>query len=95
MTFVDNHDTEYRREKEHQANYDSTRHFPGTTVDMAYAYMLTHPGMPCVFWSHYFDWGRGRGETIDRLIARAPRARAARGEPAWRSARRTAGCTRR
>src|SRR5262249_50246916 len=27
VTFVDNHDTEYRREKEHIANNDSTRHF--------------------------------------------------------------------
>ena len=20
-------------------------------------YILTHPGMPTVFWEHYFDWG--------------------------------------
>ncbi|MFO0842217.1 MAG: alpha-amylase C-terminal beta-sheet domain-containing protein [Gemmataceae bacterium] len=68
VTFVDNHDTESRREREHQANYDSTRHFHGATVEMAYAYTLTHPGVPCVFWAHYFDWGAQARETIGRLI---------------------------
>ena len=35
---------------------------------MAYAYILTHPGIPCVFWSHYFDWGTYTRERIDKLI---------------------------
>lgn len=68
VTFVDNHDTESRREHEHQASYDSTRHFPGATVEMAYAYILTHPGVPCVFWAHFFDWGAPARETISRLV---------------------------
>jgi alpha-amylase len=68
VTFVDNHDTEYRREREHQANYDSTRHFADTRVEMAYAYILMHPGTPCVFWSHFFDWGTPTRRAIDRLI---------------------------
>jgi alpha-amylase len=68
VTFVDNHDTEYRREREHQANYDNTRHFAGTKVEMAYAYILTHPGVPCVFWSHFFDWGTPTRLAIERLI---------------------------
>jgi alpha-amylase len=68
VTFVDNHDTEYRREREHQANYDSTRHFPGTKVDVAYAYVLTHPGTPCVFWPHYFDFGPRTREKISQLL---------------------------
>jgi alpha-amylase len=68
VTFVDNHDTEYRREREHQANYDSTRHFHGTRVDVAYAYVLTHPGTPCVFWSHYFDFGPRTREKISQLL---------------------------
>jgi alpha-amylase len=65
VTFVDNHDTEYRRDPEHQ----HTRHFPGNMVEMAYAYLLTHPGIPCVFWSHYFDWGPATRQRIDALIA--------------------------
>jgi hypothetical protein len=24
---------------------------------MGYAYILTHPGTPCVLWDHFFDWG--------------------------------------
>jgi alpha-amylase len=68
VTFIDNHDTEYRRDGEHQEHYDGTRHFPEKTVDMGYAYLFTHPGIPCVFWSHYFDWGTTTQQRIDRLI---------------------------
>jgi alpha-amylase len=68
VTFVDNHDTEYRREREHQANYDCTRHFPGAKVEMGYAYILTHPGIPCVYWSHFFDWGTPTRLAIEQLI---------------------------
>jgi alpha-amylase len=32
----------------------------------AYAYILTHPGVPCVYWKHYFDWHHG--DDINRLI---------------------------
>ena len=32
----------------------------------AYAYLLTHPGMPCVYWKHYFEWNRG--DEINALI---------------------------
>ncbi len=68
VTFVDNHDTEWRRDEEHRRQGDGTRHFPDKTVAMAYAYVLTHPGIPCVFWSHYFDWGMYTRERIDKLI---------------------------
>jgi alpha-amylase len=67
VTFLDNHDTEYRREQE-AYGYGGTRHFPGHMVEMGYAYLLTHPGIPCVFWSHYFDWGTRTRQQIDRLI---------------------------
>jgi alpha-amylase len=68
VTFLDNHDTEYRREGEHGHEGYGTQHFPGRTVEMGYAYTLTHPGIPCVFWSHYFDWGAAARQQIDRLI---------------------------
>jgi alpha-amylase len=68
VTFVDNHDTEYRRDEEHRYHNDGTRHFPGRSVDMAYAYLLTHPGIPCVFWSHYFDWGKATRRHLDVLL---------------------------
>lgn len=68
VTFLDNHDTEYRRDYEHSCHDDGTRHFAGRTVDMGYAYLLTHPGIPCVFWSHFFDWGAPTRQRIERLI---------------------------
>ena len=49
VTFIDNHDT------------GSTQiHWPfgnKQQVMQGYAYILTHPGIPCVFWDHYFNWG--------------------------------------
>jgi alpha-amylase len=68
VTFLDNHDTEYRRDDEHRHHHDGTRHFPGNLVEMGYAYLLTHSGIPCVFWSHYFDWGHCTRQRIDHLI---------------------------
>jgi alpha-amylase len=68
VTFVDNHDTECRRDEEHERQHNGTRHFPGKTVDMGYAYALTHPGTPCVFWPHYFDWGEPTRRRIEALI---------------------------
>ncbi|MCC6420221.1 MAG: alpha-amylase [Gemmataceae bacterium] len=67
VTFVDNHDTEHRRELDHTEHY-GTHHFPGETVAMAYAYTLTHPGMPCVFWPHFFDWGAPTRHRLERLL---------------------------
>jgi alpha-amylase len=68
VTFLDNHDTEHRRDHEHSCHNDGTRHFPGETVGMGYAYILTHPGTPCVFWSHFFDWGQPTRQRIERLL---------------------------
>jgi alpha-amylase len=68
VTFLDNHDTEYRREQEHRFKGDATRHFAGKMVDMGYAYIMTHPGIPCVFWSHFFDWGEMTRRRLEQLI---------------------------
>jgi alpha-amylase len=68
VTFIDNHDTEYRRDAEHRHQHNDTQHFPGEAVERAHAYILTHPGIPCVFWSHYFDWGLGTRQKIHALI---------------------------
>lgn len=52
VTFLENHDTGYP-----QKQFDS---FPrNEKVMQGYAYILTHPGVPCVYWKHYFDWGFG------------------------------------
>uniref|UniRef100_J3LHE6 Alpha-amylase n=1 Tax=Oryza brachyantha TaxID=4533 RepID=J3LHE6_ORYBR len=58
VTFVDNHDT------------GSTQHmwpFPSDKVMQGSAYILTHPGHPCIFYDHFFDWGHK--EEIERLVS--------------------------
>eukprot|EP00878_Enallax_costatus_P012740 GHUV01013304.1.p1 GENE.GHUV01013304.1~~GHUV01013304.1.p1 ORF type:complete len:368 (+),score=80.23 GHUV01013304.1:345-1448(+) len=59
VTFVDNHDTG-----------SSQKHwpFPGDKIGQGYAYLLTHPGTPCLFWEHFFDWGKGVESEIKALI---------------------------
>jgi alpha-amylase len=68
VTFLDNHDTEHRRESEHSRCNDGIHHFPDQAVAMGYAYILTHPGVPCVYWPHFFDWNDYTRQRIERLI---------------------------
>lgn len=51
VTFVDNHDTTV------SAGSSRGWPFPSDKIMQGYAYILTHPGIPCLFWSHFFDWG--------------------------------------
>lgn len=48
VTFVDNHDTGSK-----QAHWP----FPAAHVPLGYAYILSHPGTPTVFWDHLYAWG--------------------------------------
>jgi alpha-amylase len=70
VTFLENHDTGYRTNEdgtpqEHH-KFDS---FANTwEVEQAYAQILTHPGVPCVYWKHYFDWGGELRNKIGALI---------------------------
>ncbi|MNQ26597.1 Glucan 1,4-alpha-maltotetraohydrolase precursor [compost metagenome] len=43
VTFVDNHDT-----------FVKTEWIGGDNIMKGYAYILTHPGIPCVFFPHYY-----------------------------------------
>ncbi len=61
VTFVEDHDTF----KDHP---DPQEFGPGDQVLQAYAYLFTHPGMPCVFWSHYFDYGPTIQSQIKQMI---------------------------
>lgn len=63
VTFVDNHDT--------GPSPDGGQNhwpFPGAKVEQGYAYILTHPGTPTVYWPHYFDWGADLRGKIGTLI---------------------------
>jgi alpha-amylase len=49
VTFIDNHDT---------GSTQGYWPFGGASAVMqGYAYILTHPGIPSIFWDHFFDWG--------------------------------------
>jgi alpha-amylase len=57
VTFLDNHDT------------GSTQNhwpFPADKVMQGYAYILTHPGIPSIFYDHFYDWNLK--EEITNLI---------------------------
>lgn len=58
VTFLDNHDTGSTQ------NYWP---FPGDKVMQGYAYILTHPGVPSIFYDHFFNWGLK--EEIKKLTA--------------------------
>jgi hypothetical protein len=55
VTFIENHDTEPVRD-------GGNKRFPDDKVMQGYVYILTHPGIPCVFWRHFFDQGEGHGQ---------------------------------
>ncbi|ATB36510.1 alpha-amylase [Cystobacter fuscus] len=53
VTFIDNHDTGPSTSGTSQNHWP----FPSDKVMQGYAYILTHPGVPCVYWVHFYDWG--------------------------------------
>ena len=69
VTFVDNHDT-----------FVKTEAILGNNIPKAYAYILTHPGIPCVFAPHYYGgtytkdnvtrtYSTGYASEINKLMA--------------------------
>ncbi len=70
VTFVENHDTGYRTNDDGtpQQNNKMDSFMNDWQVEQAYAYILTHPGVPTVYWKHYFDWGPDLTAKIKALI---------------------------
>lgn len=70
VTFVENHDTGYRTNEDGtpQQDHKFDSFANNWEVEQAYAYVLTHPGVPCVYWKHYFDWGSVLRYRIRALI---------------------------
>lgn len=70
VTFLKNHDTGYRTNEDGspQKNHESEDFLNDWQVEQGYAYILTHPGVPTVFWKHYFDWGEDLRNKITALI---------------------------
>ncbi|MBF0406038.1 MAG: alpha-amylase [Candidatus Riflebacteria bacterium] len=57
VTFTDNHDT---------GSSQGLWPFPAEKMLQGYAYILTHPGVPCVLWEHIYDWKLR--DQIEKLI---------------------------
>ncbi len=70
VTFLENHDTGYRTDEDGspQTGHEHDSFLNDWQVEQAYAYILTHPGLPTVYWKHYFDWGHDLRERIKALI---------------------------
>eukprot|EP00271_Cylindrocystis_brebissonii_P007275 TRINITY_DN20604_c0_g1_i1.p1 TRINITY_DN20604_c0_g1~~TRINITY_DN20604_c0_g1_i1.p1 ORF type:complete len:417 (+),score=66.73 TRINITY_DN20604_c0_g1_i1:499-1749(+) len=60
VTFVENHDTGST-----QAHWP----FPSEHILQGYAYILTHPGVPTVFFDHLYEWGDDVRNAVLQLIA--------------------------
>ena len=63
VTFLENHDTEEIRNGEYSFNFPG-----GDQMIQGYAYLLTHPGIPCVFWRDIYDSGSFSENQIRQLI---------------------------
>ena len=51
-------------------NHDIVRQAPIVNDKiMAYAWILTHDGYPCIFWYDYFNLGLARGENSNGIVA--------------------------
>jgi alpha-amylase len=70
VTFIENHDTGYRTNENGtpQLHHEFDNFANGWEVEQAYAQVLTHPGVPTVYWKHYFDWGGDLRDKIRALI---------------------------
>jgi alpha-amylase len=70
VTFLENHDTGYRTHEDGtpQEHHERDNFLNDWQVEQGYAYLLTHPGVPTVYWKHYFDWGQDLRERIKALI---------------------------
>ena len=70
VTFLENHDTGYRTNEDGtpQEHHETDSFANNWEVEQGYAQILTHPGVPTVYWKHYFDWGADLRNKIRALI---------------------------
>lgn len=70
VTFLENHDTGFRTNEDNtpQKDHKFDSFANNWEVEQAYAQILTQPGVPSVYWKHYFDWGSDLQNKIRALI---------------------------
>eukprot|EP00850_Spirogloea_muscicola_P007965 SM000041S15524 [mRNA] locus=s41:621857:624986:+ [translate_table: standard] len=80
VTFIDNHDTgSTQASRKHYLSLSLFLHssllllahwpFPAEHISQGYTYILTHPGLPTVFYDHVFCWGDELRRVLTDLIA--------------------------
>eukprot|EP00850_Spirogloea_muscicola_P001479 SM000005S17276 [mRNA] locus=s5:1181539:1184655:- [translate_table: standard] len=79
VTFIDNHDTGSTQASPEKCFHSpllsthclSAAHwpFPAEHISQGYTYILTHPGLPTVFYDHFFCWGDELRRVLTDLIA--------------------------
>ena len=67
VTFIDNHDTFHRSDNQSGEfiGYNTDLSAKKSTIVLANAYLLMMPGVPCVFWPHWYTCK----QEINQLIA--------------------------
>ncbi len=63
VTFLENHDTEEARNSQYAPPFPG-----GDQMILGYAFILTHPGTPCIFWKDIYDSGKLYEDKIEELI---------------------------
>lgn len=48
--------------------WDLTSYIQTFVIWQGYAYILTHPGIPTVFYDHFYDWGNSIRDQIVKLV---------------------------
>ena len=60
FTFINNHDTQVGNVSNKFSEHDGE-------IERGYAYILTHPGTPIIFWEDYFDRGENLRNALTNL----------------------------
>ena len=68
VTFIHNHDIDLNHHSVGRATFPWGGDSRGITTQCAYAFILTHPGIPCVFIQDWEDRGTDLRKTINNLI---------------------------
>ena len=62
VTFLENHDTSHLEVVGGKFGSDDQ-------ISQGYAYILTHPGVPCVYWPHVFDFPKHMKDSILKICS--------------------------
>lgn len=68
VTFIDNHDTGSSQQRWPFSNKPED-------VMLGYAYILTHPGIPCVFYDHFYYWRDSSAQPLYHAIQKLMQVR--------------------